>query len=292
MYVPHSDDEKIDADILKGKLVFSTFHQVKGLERKIVLIMGFDSSYSTYYDRITLKCPNSIYVATTRAKEKLILLHQHDREFLPYLNVEKLHTTCNVRQLVKMRVKTEPEDYDATHSVVRFLRYLPSDVISTAWEFLSFNVISPKTDFILIAGKTLQQIKMNTNSTTTGDDVIKEIYESVNDINGVAIPAYYEYLTTNNMTIHNRLLTLKDTMTMRNIPIVKFAGKTPTIAELLQCANLYLYSLDKYIYKINQIKEYNWVSEENLSDCMARLSSVISPNALYEVSVNNRQKRY
>jgi superfamily I DNA/RNA helicase len=34
VYVPTSDEEKLDEDILKNKLVFSTFHQSKGLERK------------------------------------------------------------------------------------------------------------------------------------------------------------------------------------------------------------------------------------------------------------------
>lgn len=45
IYVPTSDEEKLDDDLLRGKIVFSTFHQVKGLERPIVLVFNFDVSY-------------------------------------------------------------------------------------------------------------------------------------------------------------------------------------------------------------------------------------------------------
>ena len=52
IYVPISDEEKIDEDIIKDKMVFSTFHQVKGLERKIVIIFNFDNSYFLFYNTI------------------------------------------------------------------------------------------------------------------------------------------------------------------------------------------------------------------------------------------------
>ncbi len=36
---------------MKDKLVFSTFHQVKGLERKVVIVYSFDDSYFDFYQR-------------------------------------------------------------------------------------------------------------------------------------------------------------------------------------------------------------------------------------------------
>ena len=59
-------EEKLDEDILTGKIVFSTFHQVKGLERKVVIIYNFDNSYFIYYekDKSPFICPNTIYVPT------------------------------------------------------------------------------------------------------------------------------------------------------------------------------------------------------------------------------------
>ena len=43
-YVPMFDTERIDEKITENKVVFSTFHSVKGRERKYVFVMGFDQS--------------------------------------------------------------------------------------------------------------------------------------------------------------------------------------------------------------------------------------------------------
>ena len=49
IYVPTCDEEKVDNDVIEGKMVFSTFHQVKGLERKVVIVFNFDDSYFKFY---------------------------------------------------------------------------------------------------------------------------------------------------------------------------------------------------------------------------------------------------
>ena len=38
------ENEKIDDEIIKGKIVFATFHQTKGLERKVTIVFHFDDS--------------------------------------------------------------------------------------------------------------------------------------------------------------------------------------------------------------------------------------------------------
>jgi len=53
IFVPLGDDAILDKDIIKNKLVFSTFHQAKGLERKVVLVFCFDSAYFKYYKKIS-----------------------------------------------------------------------------------------------------------------------------------------------------------------------------------------------------------------------------------------------
>ena len=42
-------EEKISEYDFKGKIVFSTFHQVKGLEREVVFVFSFDESYYKFY---------------------------------------------------------------------------------------------------------------------------------------------------------------------------------------------------------------------------------------------------
>ena len=56
--------------------MISSFHQSKGLERKIVVVFNFDQSYFKYYAKHenTDVVPNTLYVACTRAKDILILV--------------------------------------------------------------------------------------------------------------------------------------------------------------------------------------------------------------------------
>ena len=74
IFVPSYDDVKLDESIINNKLIFSTFHQAKGLERKIVMI----------------------YVVITRAKERLILLHRDKQNYLPFIAIEKLQEYADI----------------------------------------------------------------------------------------------------------------------------------------------------------------------------------------------------
>jgi superfamily I DNA/RNA helicase len=50
-YYPTSEDTRLDDEIIDGKVVFCTFHQAKGRERKCVIVYHFDLSYFTFYAR-------------------------------------------------------------------------------------------------------------------------------------------------------------------------------------------------------------------------------------------------
>ena len=69
--------------MIEGKVVFSTFHSVKGRQRKYVFVVGFDHSYFKFYGRNLPKdvCPNTIYVACTRSKNGLYVLENDSRPF-------------------------------------------------------------------------------------------------------------------------------------------------------------------------------------------------------------------
>lgn len=100
IYVSMDDNETIDEELLKNKLVITTFHQVKGLERKIVFVTNFDDSYFDYYkkdDNIDRSvCPNEMYVACTRAIDALIVVHHKKRNKIEFLNANKLIQNCNL----------------------------------------------------------------------------------------------------------------------------------------------------------------------------------------------------
>ena len=48
-YLPSSDDAELRKDLIADKVVFSSFHQSKGLERKLVVIFDFSGTYFKYY---------------------------------------------------------------------------------------------------------------------------------------------------------------------------------------------------------------------------------------------------
>ena len=67
--------------------MFSSFHAVKGRQRRFVFVVGYDSSYLKSYENeySIYDCPNTLYVACTRATEGLFLLENENYRPLPFL---------------------------------------------------------------------------------------------------------------------------------------------------------------------------------------------------------------
>jgi superfamily I DNA/RNA helicase len=58
-HVPMFETDAMDERVIEGKVVFSTFHTVKGRQRKYVFVVGFDNSYFFIArDLPKDKCPN------------------------------------------------------------------------------------------------------------------------------------------------------------------------------------------------------------------------------------------
>ena len=319
IYVPNNDDEKLDDDILNGKIIFSTFHQSKGLERKIVIIFGFDNSYFQYFKKNIdpFVCPNEIYVATTRCIECLSLIHHYNNEYLSFIDENLLSTYCdvfsNIKKSKKIVIKKRPI------IATELTKHLSFDILNIALQYLKITKINDKQKIIDIP------IKIKEG----------ELFENVSEITGVAIPAYYEYITTNNMSIYNDIKKLctyqyneqtKINDNKCNMDILssylldsdddeiiphhdlhhypnqkkslifdktivnrdskkEFLLSTMTTNELLYIANEYCASKSGYIYKLNQINNYNWLTTENLNKCIERMK-FISKNAKYKVDIS------
>lgn len=96
IYIPSKDEVEtpngsVNSDPTKGKLVITTFHQSKGLERKIVIIYNFDSSYYKIFNKQA--DPNGLsaefYVAITRAATHLYVIHDRKKAPFKFLNTPK-----------------------------------------------------------------------------------------------------------------------------------------------------------------------------------------------------------
>lgn len=295
VYVPVSDEEKLDEQILKNKLVFSTFHQAKGLERKVVFVYGFDDSYFKYFkkDKDPKVCPNELYVATTRALEHLVVIHGITNGYLPFLNrtlLDKYATVIKEGELQQQR-------YQVTKtlevSVTDLIKHLPVDVLNNCIGYLTITKTREKSDKIPIPFKSEQ---------THG-------YESLGEITGTAIPSYLQYKTSGTMSIYNESLqysrendiatgveadspdfidsersdesTELISPSKYNLELINLEKLKPD--ELLYIANYYCAKKSGFLYKIYQITNYNWLSLENLNLAYDRLVQLgISKKAKYE----------
>lgn len=352
IYVPNNDEEKLDMDVLNGKIVFSTFHQVKGLERKAVIIFNFDSSYDTFYNKGNNpnECSNPMYVALTRAKERLIVLHHYQNDYLQCVNKRLISKYSEFIVDVRLRVKKNRNNKTTEVAVTELTKFLPSNVITNAMEYFNVSQIKEKGEFIDVPVKTEQG----------------KLYESVSEITGTAIPAYFEYLTTGKISIleSQRQQEIRDDEEKReeieiclfsanrkqsknklngkndskndsknnklddkfNEILLKFnvdknminnnfgdqwdnswngggsrsgnrnrdgatIGKNKNIKpdELLLISNKYCAKKSGYKYKLSQIKDYNWLSCENLEKCVSRLKNNISNNAKFEKKVSKNK---
>ena len=79
-HIPMFEVDQMDERVINGKVGIATFHSVKGRQRKYVFIVGFDSNYFDFYGRNMPRneCPNTLYVACTRATERLFVFESDD----------------------------------------------------------------------------------------------------------------------------------------------------------------------------------------------------------------------
>lgn len=304
IFVPGSDDAEINEEEIKGKLVFSTFHQSKGLERKVVICYSIDDSYFKYNARTAPKdtCPNTIYVALSRATEKLIIFHSVNNGMMKFINKENLLNCVKLHGTTIEKINTsEISNNQKSQQVTNLIRFLPEAVIT--------NLISEKIEIERI--KKGEELKINYLQKFYHFG--KEYVENVSAINGIVLPMYYEYITTKNircieilkkiyeehLEIQNKLKDIndkeqkmeikkdddnifgKDLEFIMNIDITKEIK----IDDMIKTSIYFESYISKYIHKITQIKKYDWIFEEVLKKSNERFKSVIKDDAQYEVQV-------
>lgn len=288
IYVPVSDEERIDESVIRNKMVFSTFHQVKGLERKVVIIYNFDKSYFDYFkkDKNPKVCPNEMYVACTRATEELVLVHHYQNEYLPFLNQYFIKKFCQVITTDKIKTFKKNNTKNRDTKVTDLIRHLPQEVLDTALEYLNYEVVSTKSSLISIPIKTKQ----------------KNGEESISEITGIAIPTYFEMKKQNKISIldfikqEDNILDDKeidfvdddDEIDDDNLPfqINEINISNMTSEKLLFISNIWNTIKSGYLFKKYQITDYNWLSQDNLDKSMERLDKLdISETANFEFKI-------
>ena len=253
-----SDNVNINEEIIKGKIVFTSFHQSKGLERKIVFVYCMDSSYYWYAKSESKEnCPNPIYVACTRALDHLILIHNINREHLPFIDESKLDENTNIYGNLNVKVKKDIQN-------VRIINKTVTDFIKT----LDFNNLIKlfKNFKCEIISKPLYNIEIN-------NKVINKfgLYEDVTNTNGIAIPAYYEMLTSKTCKIYDEIIHNIDDLPQEHQEKIKiisknsYSNKFVPIEDILYLSVIQECRLSGYWSKLNQIDNYKWLIDNEIN---------------------------
>ena len=343
-HVPRLEDgagsDRMDERVIRGKIVFSTFHTVKGRQRKYVFVTGFDQSYFTLYDRSstqvqaqagagdgtgdgtgdvnttggTRECPNTLYVASTRATHQLIVLetnqHTTDRplEFLRKTHHEMIQTPYIEFKGTPQTLFYEHDEATAAErtkqSNTHFLT--PSELIRFVPETV-LDVLTPilKRVFVTVRPPAAEPITIPTVITVSGSgpDAVaaQDTFEDVSDINGVALPClWWERARTPTYTSMDASLietgpaaslpgelyqcieqSIRDMRPHEHGYLRKLFQSLPRHctcpADYLYMSNVYLTCQDKLYYKLKQIPRdaYTWLTDDVVEACCATLDTVI-----------------
>jgi AAA domain/UvrD-like helicase C-terminal domain/PD-(D/E)XK nuclease superfamily len=267
-FAPVSDEAKIDEDVIKGKIVFSSFHQVKGLERPVVIVFNFDFSYFKYYarDAVCDKCPNIIYVATTRALKHLTVIHDsHNQPILPTITYDNITQDTNVYIVGGIMGRDEfgeicsKEQERIPVLVTELIRFLDPQVINNAIK---------QIDYITIPSETIhKKISLPQKATCTK----KQTAEIVYDINGYAVPTFFEMTFFNRCSLLDNINYDKiDNKQKSNYDKIAYKygqERMLSVKYLLYISTLYDASINGYIHRTKQITAYDWLTSEQLNNC-------------------------
>lgn len=220
-HVPMMENEKIDDRVIDGKLVFSTFHVVKGRQRKYVFVVGFDQSYFDYYAKSSPvdKCPNTLYVGCTRATHMMMLLECNDGVTdrpLPFLTMT--HHDMTATDYIDFRglpratfYELDPNSYEAVKEAKKNQTYYvtPSELIKFTSETV-LERITPILDRIFVslpAPENMPALELDQMPTVVR--FASGMYEDVADLNGIVLPCMYwdeyqrqEYSSDSNTTVN------------------------------------------------------------------------------------------
>lgn len=259
IFVPNSDDAEIDSKVIKGKLVFTTYNQTKGLERDCVFVFNIDE----WNPDNTENCPNAVYVAMTRAKKQLVLFHSNKSKFSNFIDPIKAKQYGNMQIIGKFEpAKNVQKPNTKKVAVTELVEYLTSEVLEKACSYFSFTESNDNCPRVSI-------------TTTIPSSLDKEnLFEDVSDITGVAIPTYYEYLTKKQAQIYTHM-SVKARLSIQEPKINELT--TPTgIEKLLHMCNVYIANDSGYMHKLAQVQKYDWLNPNQLKLLQPRLEKHIT----------------
>ena len=296
-HVPMMENsDNIDEDVIKGKIVFSSFHTSKGRQRSYVFVVGFDHSYFKVIARTLdpLLCPNTLYVATTRASKRLYLLESDewasDRpcKFLKLSHKEmQSKPYIDFRGIPRTLFEDDIENMSNTNSIKEH-RVTPTELT----KFISESVLEEITQtldeiFVSVPTDNKEEIHLPSVLRTNAG-----FYEDVSDLNGIAIPAIlYDYIQSlyspddesdSNCVLYDMIIdSMKQSKPNKHLFLKHIISQLnpvcENISDYLYMANVFEAVQEKLYFKLKQIgsNEYTWLTPKVLLECKRRMMNVL-----------------
>jgi hypothetical protein len=236
VYLP-SDGQSFNEDAARGKIVLSSYHASKGRERKVVILLGFDT---TMRDAHTMRvCPNALYVALTRCKEELTIIQSAST--LPFLGDPYKYADVIVYNDVTFN--TTPRGYNRAKQVTKMISFNHLD-----------DILKVRSMFYI------QRHPLDDGRRWMSLPVVpqrycgKKIHEEVADFNGTAVNIYLDMEDEDH---RNRYLATSSCL-----------GADPKTEMYRFMKGVVVYSAcrDGAWYRYNQISNFNWFSSDRFMD--------------------------
>lgn len=289
VYFSRNDEDGLDRDIIKGKVVFTTFHQSKGRERKICIVFGFDSSYFVYFNKNKnpKECPSELYVAITRASEILMIFEGEDQQPLDFLQMD--HLEMKKSNMVDFQGSFLKEKKDNKKIVDDVHKTTVTELTSYVSEENNEKLIEILNNIFVTESEPVKKYTIDiplSIKTEAGKT------EDVSDINGLAIPAMFEHKKTG---VSKLQIMIKEMYDESSLSIQKIINnvlnnkidKSDSIGKFLCMGNLFIALNEKIHSKLSQIDKYKWLTEDMVKSCSKNLKNNVGKDPEFEMALGN-----
>ncbi|KAJ0119706.1 hypothetical protein J7T55_013909 [Diaporthe amygdali] len=264
-----SDVSDVSPEVASGKVLICTYHQAKGIERKASIVLGFDQSYHTWFDK------------TVDARTAV---SNPQRAALPFVDLDKVGETCELLMIRPLRMEPPtPKRRLPAFSVTALCRNLSETLVTDCVRRLDFRLLAAPAYGV-----------------APPPSVVRDqsgLLEGVSNVTGTAVPAIFQWRQRRRTSIisgplkllqppkrqtrrQNPLRKLPEAF-YRRIELVEAAYNSGSLStdDILYLANLEMASKDKDITKLLAIPldQYDWLSEAHCTDIHLTLNSLPAP---------------
>lgn len=271
-YMPSSEQSSGDASV--GKVVITTFHQSKGLERPLVLVMGFNSSYYKYNakDEQQDTCPNTFYVGLTRALEELWVFEDNADEPFSWVNRRALMSSPENVEYITDEIYTKCKP---PHPPTNWHKTTTTDLVKHIKPIYESSIGVILTDLTT-------EINEERWSIDIPDIVVSKKtgqHEEISDLNGIYLPAI-------NFEDIGSFDQLRKIIDMSNDDYIKkYMRQTTMTATNFHLVKAYYASTSGIHHRLPQLDDEPWWITSKIIDDVRSSLSLIEVNDKTRIEV-------